>query len=226
MPNPFYIGGRVVNSAGFVSSSINWVTSSLWDHFEFWFPAEQMALVKSILAKHGMPTNHPDEGGYLGAHAGDGIQFRALDYAVPTRERRYQYPISPRDAARNRTTVEALFEAFVVAAFKRVGTPYAYSDIAALLFHTRALTPLTREICSEFGFLAPAEVGIFFLNAEVDYASLITPETLHLSPLWMGNCKYIFPMTEPVKPPQPKPSIWSKIVAAIGSAIGNAKFGG
>jgi hypothetical protein len=188
--NLFYIGGRFVNSAGIVSAGIDWVTSSLWDHYEFWFPSEQMALVKAILVKHGMPANYPEEGGYLGAHAGSGIQFRALNYLTPTRERRYKKPITLEEANNAGMTIEALFEAFVVAVFKRVGTPYAMSDIMALLFHTRKLTPLTREICSEFGFVAPAEVGIYFLNAELEYAPLITPETLHLSPRWMGHCVY------------------------------------
>jgi hypothetical protein len=34
-------------------------------------------------------------------------------------------------------------------------------------------------------------------------------------------------MAQPVNlPPPPKPSWWSRVVAAIGNAIGNAKFGG
>ena len=193
MPNLFYIGGRFIDTPGIISFDITWETSSLWDHFEFWFDAEQMALVKAILAKHGMPFNYPDEGGYLGAHAGSGIQFRALNYLTVTRENRYKKPITQEETDRLGKTTAEVFESFVVAAFKRVGTPYAISDIVALLFHTRKLTPLTREICSEFGILAPAEAGIYFLNCEIAYDPLITPETLHLSPLWMGNCVYSFP---------------------------------
>jgi hypothetical protein len=178
----YAIGGRFINGSGFVSSAITWVTNSLWDHFEFWFDEELMALAISILFKHGMPTDYPKEGGYLGAHAGSGIQFRPLNYCTPTRERRYKRPVTPE-----------IFEAFVVAAFKRIGTPYAYTVIGKLLIHNRELTPNTREICSEFGFLAPAEAGFYFLNSEIEYASFITPEILHISPKWMGYCVYKFP---------------------------------
>jgi len=199
----YYIGGRFVNSPGIIGFGISWVTSSLWDHFEFWFDAEQMALVKSILTKYGMPlgtldkngvfTPYSDEGGYVGAHIGDGIQFRSLNYLTVSRERRYKKPITQTEADVVGKTIEEIFEGFVVSVFKRVGTPYATDDIAAIFFHTRKLTPLTREICSEFGLLAPAENGIFFLNCDLEYSPLITPETLHLSNLWMRHCVYSYP---------------------------------
>jgi len=191
----YYIGGRFVNSKGIISFGIDWETSSLWDHFEFWFDAEQMALIRSILAKHNIPIpkGFSDLGGYVGAHIGDGIQFRDLNYLEVDREKRYKKPITQQEAGVIGKSVEEIFEGFVVSVFSRIGTPYATSDILAIFLHTRKLTPLTREICSEFGLLAPAENGIFFLNCEISYAPLITPETLHLSSLWMRHCVYSSP---------------------------------
>lgn len=188
-----YIGGRVINSPGLVSKAINWVTASLWDHFEFWIDAEMMVKIIVILKAHGMPCDYPAEGGYLGAHAGTGIEFRPLNYCVPSREKRYQWPCTDKQ-----------FEAWVVSAFGKIGTPYNYLDIGIIFFHLRKLTSDTREICSEFGFAECAKAAqvetephlvklMWLLNVELDYAPLITPETLHLSPVLMGNCKYSYP---------------------------------
>jgi hypothetical protein len=162
---------------------ITWGTNSLWDHYEFWFDEELIAAAIAILKAHAMPFwGFPTEGGYLGAHAGKGIQFRPLNYCTPTREKRYKVPCT-----------DAQFEAFVVNAFAKIGTPYNYEDIAGLLFHNRKLTPESREICSEFGFEQFARAAVWMLNSEIDYAPLVTPEMLHLSPLWMRHCEYSFP---------------------------------
>lgn len=121
-------------------------------------------------------------GTYIGAHAWSGIQERPADYCRPSRERRYAIPC----------TTEQLAYAMVYARSK-IGTPYNYVDIAGLLLHDRRLTSTSREICSAFVFDVAMHGGIQMLNCLPDFEYLITPETLHLSSLLIGNCTYHFP---------------------------------
>ena len=182
------LGIRYINGSDFIAKGIDWVTDSLWDHAEFWFDAEAMAVVLAILTKHGMSTDGlPAEGGYLGAHAGSGIQFRPLDYCIPTRERRYKL-----------ACMDAQFESLVVSAFGKRGTQYNYLGILGILTRLRKLSSNVREFCSEFCFDETFKVKIFMLNALDEYRNLITPESLHESPLHMpafgGLCTYEFPV--------------------------------
>lgn len=122
------------------------------------------------------------EGTYIGAHAGGGIQERPADYCTPTRERRYAIPCTDEQLA-----------TILASARKDIGVPYDFLDIAGLLFHNRKLHHDSREICSEFVYQKAWVGGILMLNALPEYSHLITPETLHLSPLLIGRCTYSFP---------------------------------
>jgi hypothetical protein len=174
------LGMRFINSPGLVSAGIDWVTDSLWDHAEFWFDAEMMAAALAILIKHGMSIKGLfPEGGYLGAHAGAGIQFRALNYCVPSRERRYAL-----------TCTDEQFEKFVVSAFGKIGVLYNYLGIVGILVRKRKLSSDSREFCSEYCFDEMFRIGIEMLNARDQYRNLITPEILHLSKDLIGHCTY------------------------------------
>lgn len=176
------IGLRFINSADFVGRGIDWVTHSLMDHAEFWFDAEAMAMVIEILKRNNMPADYPAEGGYLGAHAGSGVELRGLDYCVPTWERRYALPCT-----------DAQFEKFVVSAFGKVGMGYNYLGIIGILVRARKMTSNSREFCSEYCYDEFWKIGIEMLNALDEDSDLITPEMLHLSNLLIGRCTYRFP---------------------------------
>jgi hypothetical protein len=68
-----------------------------------------------------------------------------------------------------------------------IGTPYNYRDIAGMLLHSRTLTSPSRAICSQFCIEMLMKVGIRPLNVLPGFSYLITPETLHLSPLLIGK---------------------------------------
>ncbi len=117
------------------------------------------------------------EGTWIGAHADGGVQERAANYCTPVRERQYTIPMSD-DQQR----------AILQFARAKVGTDYNFADIAGLLFHSRILNTPERFICSQFAMECFAAGGIWLLNVLPQYAYLVTPETLHLSPLLMGRC--------------------------------------
>jgi len=155
---------RFINSPGFVSEAIDWVTFSLWDHAEI----------------------ETETGTYIGAHAGTGVQERPADYCVPTRERRYAIPVTDDELAK-----------IMAFARSKIGTPYNYVDIAGLFLH-HDLTSPNREICSMFVFESALAGGVQMLNVLPGYTNLVTPETLHLSPLLIGRSFYSFPAEKPV----------------------------
>ena len=118
------------------------------------------------------------EGTWIGAHIDGGIMERPADYAVESREYVYDIPCTDRQSA--------LLLAWARA---RIGTKYNTLDIVGLLFKKRILTTPHRFICSQFcteGLLyifGAAKV----LNVLQGYDYLITPETLHLSPILVGH---------------------------------------
>lgn len=155
---------RFVNSPGFVGSSIDWATNSLFDHTEI--------------------GNNEDGGidsatGWIGAHAGSGVENRALDYLAPSRERRYAVPVTDDQHAR-----------ILAFAKSKIGTPYDYADIAGLLFHDRKINSIHKLICSMFGIQCAQAGDLQMLNVLPEFTYLITPETLHLSPVLIGNLTY------------------------------------
>jgi hypothetical protein len=71
-----------------------------------------------------------------------------------------------------------------------MGTPYNYTDILGLALHTRIGVTDHEVICSALMLQFMQQSGLEPLNCLPQYASLITPETLHLSPLFIGKCVY------------------------------------
>lgn len=118
------------------------------------------------------------EGTWIGAHAGSGIQERAADYAQYSREFVYDVPAT-----------ESQLSQLMIWARKQVGTKYNYADIVGLLIKHRRMTTPQRLICSQFCTLGLLEVygAARVLNVLGDYAYLVTPEMLHLSPLFVGR---------------------------------------
>jgi hypothetical protein len=118
------------------------------------------------------------EGTWIGAHASGGIQERASDYARYDREFVYDVPATDSQLAQ-----------LMIWARKQIGNQYNYLDIIGLLVKNRRWTTPNRLICSQFCTLGLLEVygASKVLNVLGEYAYLITPETLHLSPLFVGR---------------------------------------
>jgi len=118
------------------------------------------------------------EGTWIGAHSDGGIQERPADYCKPTWEWVYQIPCTAKQAAD-----------LLAHARAQIGTPYNFVDIAGLFLHVRRMTSKSRMICSHFCFFELDRVGIKMLNVLPTFAFLVTPETLHLSPVLIGRRK-------------------------------------
>lgn len=150
---------RFIKTAGFVTEAIAFVTNSLFDHVEF----------------------GTAEGTWIGAHAGSGIEERPANYCSPTREYVYELPCT-----------DDQYQQWLKWVRSKVGTPYDYADIAGLLIHDRSLHNSERAICSEFSFDGLDQPFLFrgkVLNVLPARSFLITPETLHLSPIFWGHLK-------------------------------------
>ncbi len=118
-------------------------------------------------------------GDWCGAHAGTGVEARPPDWCKPTFERRYAIPVT-----------DEQYEAAMLFMDSRNGFPYNYADIEGLLLHNRKGASDHEIICSAFMFEWLLSAGIEALNAREPFAYLITPETLHLSPIFIGKCIY------------------------------------
>ncbi len=127
-----------------------------------------------------------DASTYIGAHAGSGVQERPANYCQPTRERRYAIPCT-----------KAQLSAIMTSARADIGTQYNYLDIVGLLLRQRKLTTPGRVICSQWVFEKALVGGIQMLNVLPGFSHLVTPESLHLSPLLIGRCTYSFPGGSP-----------------------------
>lgn len=120
-----------------------------------------------------------ETGSWIGAHDDGGVQERPADYLQPTREYRYAIPCT-----------DEQYEKAMTFAKSKIGTQYNFSDIGGLLFHDRKLNNPHAVICSQFTLMAARVGGIQMLNVLAGFEHLVTPETLHLSPLLIGNCTY------------------------------------
>ena len=118
------------------------------------------------------------EGTWIGAHLGDGIQERPSDYCKPTREYVYEIPCSDTQAK------EAL-----VWMRSKIGSKYNTADIFGLMLQARSLQSPQRYICSQFcteGLIVA--LGAWrVLNVLDSWTYRITPEALHLSPIFYGR---------------------------------------
>lgn len=118
------------------------------------------------------------EGTWIGAHTGDGIQERPANYSTVTRDYVYEIPCTQEQQDEHLKRLRAA-----------IGTKYDNWDIVGLLLHNRKLHTSNAAICSQF---ATRELLATFgpykvLNVLPDFAYLVTPETLHLSPIFVGR---------------------------------------
>jgi hypothetical protein len=113
---------------------------------------------------------------WVGAHSGTGVQSRAHDWCKPTFERRYAIPV-----------INDQYEAAMRFMDSKIGCPYDYTDIAGLALRNRIGASDHEIICSAFMLLWLQAAGLWPLNVLPEWAYLVTPETLHLSPLLIGK---------------------------------------
>lgn len=148
---------RFIENRPLLSRAIAWYTNSLWSHVEF-----------------GTPENT-----WIGAHLIGGVKERPYDYCNPLRDERYGLPLAN----------PARLAAFLKLLRRQVGTPYGVTDIAGLALHRRKLHGLHGVICSQFVTQnLVSEFGAArVLNVLPNYYYLVTPEMLHLSPIFVGR---------------------------------------
>ena len=101
-----------------------------------------------------------------------------LDWCKPFRERRYAIPVSE----------DAHYAAHEFLN-SQIGQKYNYRDILGLLIHKRVWSP-QRVICSQLMLEFMQEAGLQPLNVIESFSAMVTPEMLHLSPLFIGRCVY------------------------------------
>jgi len=113
---------------------------------------------------------------WIGAHSGTGVQARKLDWCKPTLERRYSVPVTPEGYERAMAWLES-----------KVGEKYNYASIIGLALHWRIGASRSETDCSALmiGLLQLADIQP--LNCLEGFNYLITPETLHLSPIFVGR---------------------------------------
>lgn len=118
------------------------------------------------------------EGTWIGAHVCSGIQERPANYGNYTREYVYEIPCT-----------EAFYETFIADCRKDIGTKYNVLDIVGLMFQIRTLHKAGEFICSEFCTIKLLKWfgAKLVLNTLSNWAYRITPQTLHLSPIFEGN---------------------------------------
>jgi hypothetical protein len=154
----YYLETRFIMESDLVSKLIGFSTNSLWCHCEG-------------LSRDGLH--------WVGAHADGGVQARPLDWAKGiTRERRYRKAVSHLE-----------YELAMGFQESHIGMPYNFENIVGLSLHRRIGVSDHEIICSSFElrrYMATGAERLYPLNVLERYSYLITPETLHLSPIWMG----------------------------------------
>jgi hypothetical protein len=148
---------RFVNSLGFVSSAIDFVEGGAGE-FDH---AECLDVATSE---------------WIGAHDDGGFQRRPYNYMKPSRERRYAIPCNQDE-----------YDAGMKWLNSQIGVPYNFMDILGILTH-KDLTSSGKMICSQamFTYIYKA-LGQLPLNALEENANRITPEILHLAPIFIGR---------------------------------------
>lgn len=157
---------RFIASRSIIGWLIRFGTMSLFEHVE-------------ILSRDGQ--------GWVGAHAWTGVEKRPLDWAGKLiRDYRYELEVTE--------TQFKMFHGFVDG---MIGTRYNYLLIAGLALHLRWLALWSKDRidwskggyvdCSQLVIWALQRAGIQPLNAQMGFDGLVTPETLHLSPILIGR---------------------------------------
>jgi uncharacterized protein YycO len=113
---------------------------------------------------------------WIGAHAGTGVQARKLNWMKPVREARYAVQVTDEQYDAAMTWLES-----------KIGEPYDYADIVGLALHRRLGASDHEIICSALMTEFMQNAGIRPLNCLEGYDYLITPETLHLSSVFIGK---------------------------------------
>jgi hypothetical protein len=113
---------------------------------------------------------------WIGAHAGSGVALRPLYWVTPRRERRYAIPVS-----------QAAYDNAMTWLESQIGVKYDYLDCIGLAIRKRTWNP-RRLICSELMVEFMQAAGLAPLNVLPGFDALITPEVLHLSPIFIGRC--------------------------------------
>jgi hypothetical protein len=116
------------------------------------------------------------EGTWIGAHSDGGVRERPANYVIPSEQWVYDVPCTSFQSSQLLKNARAA-----------IGTPYNFIGIGGLLFHARKLTGIKTVFCSQFCFFEANKVGIYLLNVLPEFSYLVTPETLHLSPLFRGH---------------------------------------
>jgi hypothetical protein len=118
------------------------------------------------------------QGTWIGAHIEDGIQERAADYCKPVLEYVYEIPCTEEQEQQALAWMRS-----------KIGTQYNTLDIVGLLFQARTMQSPHRAICSQF--CVEGLLHVFgapkVLNTLESWTYRITPETLHLSPIFVGR---------------------------------------
>lgn len=120
--------------------------------------------------------------GWVGAHAFTGVESRPLNWCRnKTWERRYEIPVT-----------DEQYDAAMKFMESKIGTPYNYRSIAGLFLHDRRLTNRTRIDCSDLMLQWLWAAGQTVLNVRSGESWMITPEILHISPLFIGRCTHFY----------------------------------
>lgn len=157
---------RFMATKGFVSNAIKFVEGTV------------------AYADHVEAKNRAGDG-WIGAHAGVGVKDMPLDWTPQSEivwERQYELHLT-----------DEQYELAMGFLESKIGTPYDYADILGILFHDQNIEDPRRIMCSCLQYEALCTGGVMMLNVLKELAHLVTPETLHLSPLLIGNCTYSFP---------------------------------
>lgn len=114
------------------------------------------------------------DGTWLGAHASGGVQIRPANYMTPSLERVYALPVS-----------QMYYDLATAYAHAKIGTDYSMGDIARIFFRSRATKSPRGLICSWFVLNVLESAGLFPLNVQPGYNFKVTPDMLHLSPIFL-----------------------------------------
>ena len=118
------------------------------------------------------------QGTWIGAHFAGGIQERPGSYCKPRREAIYDIACT-----------EYLEQNHLQRIRAAIGTRYNTLDILGILLRNRKLTSPHRAICSQF--VTEECLWLWganrFLNVLGSWSFLVTPEMVHLSPIFVGR---------------------------------------
>lgn len=148
---------RFINTKGIISRLITGETFSLMDHTE--------------------GLNRAGDA-WVGAHAWTGIEARPLDWADKDLiwERRYSIPVT-----------DAQYKLAMAYMEASIGVKYDYRGILGMVLRQRKMYSTDRMDCSQFMCNWLMAAGLYPLNVRAAYTWMISPESLHLSPLFIGR---------------------------------------